>query len=74
MSCEKVDFAWRAAVGPAIANVTSVKLEAERVLHVAATEPNWQREVLRSSHLILARLERLLGPGVVVRLVAGSGR
>jgi predicted nucleic acid-binding Zn ribbon protein len=70
MSREKVDFAWRAAVGPAIASVTSVRLDSDRVLHVAATEPHWQREVLRSSPLILARLERLLGPGVVARLAS----
>jgi hypothetical protein len=68
MSPEKIDFAWRAAVGPTIAKVTSVRLGADRVLRVSAADPNWQREVLRSSALIVARLDHLLGPGIVSRL------
>lgn len=62
---EKVDFAWRAAVGPAVARVTSVSLGGDGVLHVTAPEQHWGTEVRRSSKLILARLEGLLGAGVV---------
>jgi hypothetical protein len=72
MSPEKVEFAWRAAVGPAVARVTHVRLDGDGSLHVTAREPHWQREVRRSSSLILARLERLLGPGTVARIDAGD--
>jgi hypothetical protein len=67
---EKVAFAWRAAVGPAIARVTQVSLSDDGVLHVTSSEPHWKKEVKRSSTLILARLDSLLGAGVVRRLEA----
>jgi predicted nucleic acid-binding Zn ribbon protein len=65
---EKVDFAWRAAVGSAVDRVTTVRLDDAGVLHVTAAEANWAREVRRSSRLILKRLEGLLGAGVVRKL------
>ena len=65
---EKVEFAWRAAVGPAVARVTSVSLDQDGVLHVGSKEAHWTTEVRRSSKLILARLESLLGPVVVQRI------
>jgi predicted nucleic acid-binding Zn ribbon protein len=65
---EKVDFAWRSAVGPAVARVTSVRLDAEGVLHVTAADASWSREVKRQSRLILSRLAALLGDDVVKRL------
>jgi predicted nucleic acid-binding Zn ribbon protein len=65
---EKVAFAWRAAVGPAVARVTSVSLGADGVLHVKASEPHWMIEVRRSSKLIVARLESMLGKGVVKKI------
>jgi predicted nucleic acid-binding Zn ribbon protein len=65
---EKVEFAWRAAVGPAVARVTSVSLDQDGVLHVGSKEAHWTTEVRRSSKLILARLESMLGPGVVQRI------
>lgn len=65
---EKVAFAWRAAVGPAVARVTAVTLDQEGVLHVRAKEPHWNTEVRRSSKLILARLAALLGDAVVREL------
>jgi predicted nucleic acid-binding Zn ribbon protein len=57
---EKVAFAWRSAVGAAVANVTTVALR-ERVLHVVARDRTWQREVKRSTPFILARLKTVLG-------------
>jgi predicted nucleic acid-binding Zn ribbon protein len=68
LSPEKVEFAWRAAVGASLARATTVKLDAEGVLHVSANEAHWGREVKRSSQLILARLDGLLGPAVVKSL------
>ena len=68
---EKVEFAWRAAVGATVARVTAVRLDAEGVLHVTAKEPHWTTEVRRSSKLILARLGALLGEDVVRQLRTG---
>jgi hypothetical protein len=61
---EKVAFAWRTAVGPAVDRVTSIELKG-RVLHVRAKDTSWQREVERSAALIRNRLNDLLGDGVV---------
>ena len=61
---EKVAFAWRAAVGPAMDRGTSIALRGP-VLHVSVTDPAWCREVERSAPLIRARLDSLLGAGVV---------
>lgn len=65
---EKVEFAWRSAVGPALQRVTTVRLDDEGVLHVTAVDAHWAREVKRSARLILARLETLLGSGTVKRI------
>ena len=65
---EKVDFAWRSAVGAAVARVTNVRLDDEGVLWVLAADPQWAREVKRSSRLILARLQPLLGAGVAKKI------
>ena len=56
----KVDFAWKAAVGAAVDRVTSVRLE-HRVLLVEVPDRNWDREIARSTPVILARLQTLLG-------------
>jgi Dna[CI] antecedent DciA-like protein len=61
---EKIAFAWRTAVGPAVDRVTTVALKA-RVLHVQAKDAAWQREVERSAGVIRARLQALLGDDVV---------
>ena len=61
---DKVAFAWRTAVGPAVDRVTTVELKG-RVLQVRAKDPAWQREVERSAGLIRSRLGRLLGDEVV---------
>lgn len=61
---DKVAFAWRTAVGPAVDRVTTVELKG-RVLHVRAKDAAWQREVERSAGLIRTRLAMLLGDDVV---------
>ena len=61
---EKVAFAWRTAVGPAVDRVTSIELRGP-VLHVRAKDAAWQREVERSAGLIRTRLDALLGTAVV---------
>ena len=61
---DKVAFAWRAAVGPAMDRGTTVALT-RGVLHVRANGPAWRREVDRSEALIRARLDALLGRGTI---------
>lgn len=62
---EKVQFAWRSAVGPVVERSTTIRLDDGGVLRVTASDPHWAREVQRSSRLIHARLVELLGPDVV---------
>ena len=64
LSPEKVAFAWRSAVGPAMDQATSVACVGG-VLHVRARDGAWLREVERSAVLIRSRLDRLLGERVV---------
>jgi hypothetical protein len=61
---DKVAFAWRSSVGPAIDRGTMVSLR-DGILQVTAREAAWGREVQRSEALIRARLDSLLGRGVV---------
>ncbi len=61
---EKVAFAWRTAVGPAVAGATEVALE-DQILRVRTRDGAWQRELERSAAMIRTRLDDLLGTGVV---------
>ena len=61
---EKVAFSWRTAVGPAVDKVTAVELH-DGVLYVRAKDAAWQREVERSAAVVRARLDSLLGKGIV---------
>ena len=61
---EKIAFAWRMAVGPAMDNVTTIEVEG-RILHVCAKDAVWQREVERSMGIVRSRMEALLGKGSV---------
>ena len=38
---EKVAFAWRLAVGPALGKATTVRLAADGTLYVTADSPAW---------------------------------
>jgi predicted nucleic acid-binding Zn ribbon protein len=67
LSDGKVTFAWKAAVGPAIERVTHVKLE-RRILLVETPSAQWSKEVMRSSPVILKRLQSLLGADSVERI------
>ena len=67
LCAEKVEFAWRTSVGPAVSRATRVRLDAG-VLVVTAQDPQWRREVERSLGLIRSRLEALLGPDVIQRV------
>jgi len=67
LSDGKVTFAWKAAVGPAIERVTNVKLERKVLLVETASAP-WSQEVMRSSPVILRRLQSLLGMDAIERI------
>ena len=69
---EKVAFAWRTAVGPAMDRVTRIELRGA-VLHVRTKDAAWQREVERSAGLIRNRLDALLGTAVVKGLDVSVG-
>jgi hypothetical protein len=70
---EKVAFAWRTAVGAHVHRITTIELRA-RVLHVRARDATWRREIERSAPLIRARLDALLGPGIVHFVEVHTGR
>jgi predicted nucleic acid-binding Zn ribbon protein len=67
LSPGKVNFAWNAAVGPALQRVTAVRLE-DGVLLVDAVSAQWASEISRSARVILGRLQQLLGTNVVRRI------
>jgi Dna[CI] antecedent DciA-like protein len=64
---EKVAFAWRVAVGPAVDRATMIDLR-DNVLYVSAKDPAWHREIERSIPLIRKRLASLLGEHAVRRI------
>ncbi len=68
MSDEKVSLAWRLAVGPAIAKVTTVRLVADGTLHIKAESQAWIDAVRKSTSLIHLRMGDLLGEKLVKRL------
>ena len=68
LTTAKVQFAWRASVGPAMARATAVDLAADGTLHVAADGEHWRKETARSVAVIVRRLRELLGRGVVKRI------
>lgn len=61
---DKVAFAWRTTVGPAVDRVTAVELKGY-VLHVRTKDAAWQREIEHSAGLIRVRLATLLGKDIV---------
>jgi hypothetical protein len=64
LSPEKVSFAWRTAVGASVDRATAVELDGH-TLRVRARDAQWRREIEHSTTLIRARLDALLGAGVV---------
>jgi len=68
MCDEKVTLAWRLAVGPQIAKVTTVRLVPDGTLHIKAESQAWIDAVRKSNSLIHIRMGDLLGENVVKRL------
>jgi predicted nucleic acid-binding Zn ribbon protein len=69
----KTRFAWQLVVGPALARVTTVELDAG-ILRVQCDE-RWARELTRAQHVILPRLQQLLGTQTLERIaITGTSR
>ena len=62
---EKVAFAWRLAVGPAIDKATTVRLAANGTLYVKAEARAWNDAIGKSFGLIRSRLAHYLGETAV---------
>ncbi len=69
LSQGKLEVAWRVAVGDALCRVSSVRLQPDATVDVHPMDQRWQKELRRSSSIILTRLNTLLGAGAVARLV-----
>ena len=67
LSPEKVAFAWRTAVGPAVDRATAIELR-DTTLVVTVKADEWRQEISRSTALIRSRLALVLGSGVVTRV------
>ena len=65
---EKVSFAWRLAVGPALDKATTVRLGSDGTLHVKAESPAWNDSIRSSSGLIRSRLAHFLGDETVKKI------
>ncbi|MBY0494650.1 MAG: DUF721 domain-containing protein [Cyanobacteria bacterium] len=65
---EKVAFAWRLAVGPAVAKATTVRLAADGTLYVSAESKAWVDSIRASVGLIRSRLAHFLGDDAVKRM------
>ena len=65
---EKVAFAWRLAVGPAVDKATKVRLGSDGTLYVSAESPAWIDGVRQSVGLIRSRLAHFLGDDAVKRI------
>jgi hypothetical protein len=69
---EKVDFAWRLAVGAPVHRACTVALT-KGTLTVDAPDRAWAHEIERSIDVILARMQRVLGRDSVRRIECRVG-
>lgn len=65
---EKVQFAWRLAVGPAVDKATTVRLAPNGTLYVKTAAPAWNDAIAKSFGLIRSRLAHFLGETAVARI------
>jgi len=69
LSQGKLELAWRVAVGDALSRVSAVRLQSDGSVEVQPADQRWHKELQRSASMILTRLNALLGPQAVTRLV-----
>jgi hypothetical protein len=65
---EKVAFAWRLAVGPAVDKSTRVRLAEDGTLYVRAESQAWVDSIRASVGMIRSRLAHYLGETAVKRI------
>jgi hypothetical protein len=65
---EKVAFAWRLAVGPAVGKATTVRLGANGTLYVRADAAAWNDAIGKSLGLIRSRLAHYLGEDAIQKV------
>ena len=65
---EKVAFAWRLVVGPALGKATSVRLGSDGTLYVTAESKAWNDSIRSSIGMIRSRLAHYLGEETVKRI------
>ena len=65
---EKVAFAWRLAVGPAVDKATTVRLAPNGTLYVKANASAWNDAIAKSLGIIRSRLAHYLGETAVQRV------
>lgn len=65
---EKVAFAWRLAVGPALGKATTVRLASDGTLYVTAESQAWNDSIRASVGLIRSRLAHFLGETAIKRI------
>ena len=68
LSDEKVAFAWRLTVGPAVAKATKVRLGSDGTLYVSAESKAWTDSIRVSVGMIRSRLAHYLGDETVKRI------
>jgi Dna[CI] antecedent DciA-like protein len=64
---EKIDFSWRLAVGAPVHRACTVALT-NGTLTVTVPDRAWAHEIDRSADVIVARMQRVLGPDAVRRV------
>ena len=70
---EIVEFAWRAAGGPAIARATRVTLGDDRMLRVTGDDPQWLDAVRGMRTTLLRQLATWLGDDVAgIEVIGGT--
>jgi hypothetical protein len=70
----KIGFAWKIAAGPAMSRASRLDWAENGTLTVHAASENWRREVQRARPTLAARLDHLLGAGVVRRIVVARSQ
>ncbi len=65
---DKVAFAWRITVGPALGKATSVRLGSDGTLYVTADSKAWNDSLRASIGMIRSRLAHYLGEETVKRI------
>jgi hypothetical protein len=68
----KIGFAWKIAAGPALGRAATLAWSDDGTVTVHAASDDWRREIRRARPMIAERMQQLLGPGVVRRIVVSG--